>query len=307
MKKHTISVIIPVYNAESYLDGCIKSFINQTFTDFELILVNDGSTDRSSEICSRAAADDGRIVLIDKKNGGVSSARNAGLDAASGDWIVFADSDDFAQPDCLRVLLEAAINSKADFAVGGFRKLTGNICDDITFPEGTCESSPGALLHLATWGQIFSKAIIDRINLRFDEQLTHSEDALFVIRFAMEARRITHIRGIVYVYRIHPLSACHTANRKGRLQSHMAFVGKLLSLSDGQTDRIKSEIDSIASTVIKSGIGAFAADRLCLSDLREGWRQAHATCSRLAPGPVTYLFVCLRARIRTIKKKLLSK
>ena len=127
MKKHTISVIIPVYNAESYLDGCIKSFINQTFTDFELILVNDGSSDRSSEICSRAAADDGRIVLIDKKNGGVSSARNAGLDAASGDWIVFADSDDFAQPDCLRVLLEAAINSKADFAVGGVRRVTGNI------------------------------------------------------------------------------------------------------------------------------------------------------------------------------------
>lgn len=307
MKKHTVSVIIPVYNAESYLDECIRSFTNQSFTDFELILVNDGSTDRSYEICNRAARHDSRIILIDKKNGGVSSARNAGLDSASGDWIVFADSDDFALPDCLKILHDAVVNSKADFAVGGFRKLTGNICEDITFPEGTSESTPGALLHLATWGQIFSKSIIDRFNLRFDEQLTHSEDALFVIRFAMAARTITHIRDIIYAYRIHPLSACHTANRTGRLKSHMTFVGRLLSLADGQTESIKSEIDSIASTVISSGISAFAADRLCLSDLREGWRQAHAACPRLAPGHISFLFICLRARIRTIKKKLLTK
>ena len=93
-----ISIIVPVYNAENYLDNCIKSILNQTFEDFELILVNDGSTDKSSHICNYYKKIDSRIKLINKKNGGVSSARNKGLEVAIGKYIGFVDSDDYIHP-----------------------------------------------------------------------------------------------------------------------------------------------------------------------------------------------------------------
>lgn len=95
MKTPKISVIIPVYNTEKYLDRCIQSIFNQTFTDFELLLINDGSTDRSGEICDEYAKRDKCIRVFHKENGGVSSARNLGLDEARGEWITFVDSDDY--------------------------------------------------------------------------------------------------------------------------------------------------------------------------------------------------------------------
>lgn len=94
-----ISVIIPVYNVENYLDRCMQSVINQTYNNLEIILINDGSTDRSSEICLKYKREDKRVIVIEKKNGGLSSARNIGLDNASGDFISFVDSDDWLKED----------------------------------------------------------------------------------------------------------------------------------------------------------------------------------------------------------------
>lgn len=95
MKQPTISVIVPVYNTEKYLGECVQSILNQIFTDFELLLIDDGSTDQSGAICDTYALQDKRVKVFHKENGGVSSARNMGLDEARGEWIVFVDSDDW--------------------------------------------------------------------------------------------------------------------------------------------------------------------------------------------------------------------
>ena len=112
-----LSIIIPVYNKEQYIDGCLTSILNQTFTDFELILVDDGSTDGSAAVCRRFADADHRISLITKPNGGVSSARNTGLSKADGKYIGFIDSDDAIEPDMYELLIRNAEQYQADVSI----------------------------------------------------------------------------------------------------------------------------------------------------------------------------------------------
>ena len=120
-----ISIIVPVYNVESYLSNCIDSILNQTFKDFELILVNDGSTDKSLEICKHYKNMDDRIFIIDKKNGGLSSARNAGLDIIKGEYIGFVDSDDYIHPQMYELLYKQIIENEADISMCEFKKVFG--------------------------------------------------------------------------------------------------------------------------------------------------------------------------------------
>ena len=112
-----ISIIVPVYQVEKYLNECIDSILAQTFTDFELILVDDGSPDNCPALCDAAAKRDSRVRVIHKQNGGVSTARNAGLDAAQGNWIAFVDSDDTAAPEYLEKMHKAVLETGADFAI----------------------------------------------------------------------------------------------------------------------------------------------------------------------------------------------
>lgn len=120
-----ISCIVPVYNVEKYLRRCVDSILNQTFTDFELILVDDGSPDNSPAICYEYAVKDSRIKVIHKVNGGVSSARNVGLDVAKGEWICFVDSDDLIEADYMQKMYEAAINNNSDFIMCGIHQIAG--------------------------------------------------------------------------------------------------------------------------------------------------------------------------------------
>lgn len=120
MKKHCeylVSFIIPIYNAEKYLDECIKSIIKQTYSNFELLLVNDGSTDNSAIICDTYANKDSRIKVIHKINGGVSSARNIGLDNAKGEYICFVDADDVIHPKLLETTLSVLMETQQDIII----------------------------------------------------------------------------------------------------------------------------------------------------------------------------------------------
>ena len=109
-----ISIIVPVYNTEKYLDQCIQSILSQTYTDFELLLIDDGSTDSSGVICDRYAEQDSRVRVFHKPNGGVSSARNIGLDNTKGEWITFLDSDDWIAPSMLDEVYKTAMVNDAD-------------------------------------------------------------------------------------------------------------------------------------------------------------------------------------------------
>ena len=117
----TISIIVPVYKVEKYLQKCIDSILAQTFRDFELILVDDGSPDNCPALCDAAAQKDARIRVIHQKNGGLSAARNAGLDIARGEWIGFVDSDDAIEPEMYKTLYDIAVQENADVVVCNFR------------------------------------------------------------------------------------------------------------------------------------------------------------------------------------------
>lgn len=115
-----VSVIVPIYNVEEYLERCVDSILNQTFTDFELILVNDGSTDNCGVICDRYAKKDPHIKVIHKENGGLSDARNAGIDVSAGQYMMFIDSDDYIDPKMLEILYERILNDGSDMALCNF-------------------------------------------------------------------------------------------------------------------------------------------------------------------------------------------
>lgn len=117
-----VSVIIPVYNVEAYLERCISSVGNQTYQSIQLVLVDDGSTDRSGEICDAWAAKDSRVTVIHQENGGVSAARNTGLEKACGEYILWVDSDDYIAPDAVEKLINSALRTNADMVICDFVK-----------------------------------------------------------------------------------------------------------------------------------------------------------------------------------------
>ena len=121
-----ISVVVPVYKVEKYLCRCVDSILAQTFTDFELILVDDGSPDNSGAMCDDYAAKDSRVRVIHKENGGLSDARNAGIEAAKGECLFFIDSDDMIHTDTLRILYESLTQGDAQISVGGFERFQGD-------------------------------------------------------------------------------------------------------------------------------------------------------------------------------------
>ena len=194
--KQKISIIVPVYNARKTLDRCIRSLLEQTHRDLEILLVNDGSKDNSLEICRDYARQDDRIRIIDKPNGGVSSARNAGLEAATGDFIMFCDSDDFAYPDWCGCML--AHYTPGDFTLCEF---TWEEIEqpDARIPEETvdrkCYMHRNHLM-CAPYNKIFDGAVIREKNLRFSRELSLGEDFVFCLQY------LCAITGnIRYVYR----------------------------------------------------------------------------------------------------------
>lgn len=189
MSNPKISVIIPVYNAEATLRRCVDSVLSQTFTDFECLLINDGSKDRSGEICDEYAAKDSRVRVFHKENGGVSSARNVGLDNATGEWIAFVDSDDWVGE---KYLESFSGNLDADFVIGGFQRVKNNDIVTVNYwdflPEGryTCyknllEDNLSRLVFRVPWAKLFKKSIAQRV--RFDLKIRVGEDSLYVLEY----------------------------------------------------------------------------------------------------------------------------
>lgn len=121
-----ISVIVPVYNVEKYLDKCVQSILNQTYENIELVLIDDGSTDGSSKICDKYGKIDSRVKVIHKENGGLSSARNRGIDEAVGKFITFIDSDDYIHHQMLEILYEGIIKNKSDISICEYRRFDEN-------------------------------------------------------------------------------------------------------------------------------------------------------------------------------------
>lgn len=178
-----ITIIIPVYKAEKHIHRSVDSLLSQSFRDWECILVVDGTPDSSSLICQQYSKRDSRFITIIKKNGGVSSARNVGLDAASGDYVVFLDSDDRLAQDALLILYNSMVGN-AEMAILGasFEDEEGNKTLWRGFEDGkiTKTDDYGSLLRYGTvWGKIYKRTIIVENGLRFNETICNGEDCLF--------------------------------------------------------------------------------------------------------------------------------
>lgn len=207
MNNPKISVIVPVYNAEKWLRRCVGSILAQTYTDFELLLINDGSTDDSGVICDEYAGKNSRIRVFHKPNGGVSSARNLGLDNARGEWITFVDSDDWVELEYLECLLSnvgGAELSICDFVIRGSDEVwpdkieTGLISKDKLAAFYT-ETYP--YCHLtAPWIKLYKKSIIEENNIRFKEDISTLEDTIFVLEYLRWVENITCSNRKLYNY-----------------------------------------------------------------------------------------------------------
>lgn len=181
-----ISVIVPVYNAEKTLRQCVDSILSQEFKDFELLLVDDGSKDGSPAICDEYAEKDARVRVFHKENGGVSSARNVGLDNAKGEWITFIDSDDFVTEG----YFDGVVGSEEAILIKGYKSFNHNgIVGSRTYEElNKISDLKGFLNHYLTdslvrcpWSKFYKKSIIG--NLRFLTDMRIGEDAFFVFKY----------------------------------------------------------------------------------------------------------------------------
>lgn len=235
MNNELISIIVPIYNTEKYLRQCLDSILNQTYTNFEVLLVNDGSTDSSGMICQEYVENDSRFRYFEKENGGASSARNLGLERSGGAYITFIDSDDWVEPNYLDVLYTALKENDTDVAISTYKRfaqdgvfyLRSYSREDDEFLNIGTRSRDSFLEILPRLGEldhsfysISSKLIKREIigNLLFDEQVSYAEDLNFFFYLYLGVESVVYVRDYTYVYRTHDASTSQNVNELQALQ-----------------------------------------------------------------------------------------
>lgn len=284
-----ISIIIPVYNAERFLKECLDSVSNQTCSDLEILIVNDGSTDGSPEICDSFAQKDSRVRVFHNKNAGASEARNFGIKKASGDYIVFFDSDDYAEPDLCEKLLSAIENDSTDFAFCGYRNIaSAGITDRLlydsakTFREqeyreeivaatlgltGSKLKNPEKLDKLTPiWARIYKRNIIIDNDIKFvDLKKVPSECLLFNFEYCLRARSASYVHEPLYYYRRNTGISLTKHYREGlweRWKYWITYTGDIVS-SEGDPEDLRSAFYSrLCSAVIPLGGNAMKKQKI---------------------------------------------
>lgn len=208
MNEPKVSIIVPVYKVEQYIEKCIQSILGQSYRNFELILIDDGSPDSSGSICDRYAAEDSRVRVVHKQNEGVSVARNTGLDIATGDYITFIDSDDYVSEYYLKHLLTAIVSGNVDLVVEGYMRVYADRADILTYPQIKCVPQQYSLLfsecglqkNCSPWGKLFRRSVIVAHGLRFTPKVHLGEDIIFVLNYISYTKGIAVINETDYYY-----------------------------------------------------------------------------------------------------------
>ena len=206
-----VSIIVPVYNAEQYLRRCVDSILNQEYTDYELLLVNDGSTDASGDICEEYGDQDPRVIVIQKENTGVSDSRNRALDRARGKYLQFLDSDDWITPDATRLFVRAAEEYGCDMVISDFYRVVGERLS----PKGDIEEegvltreefaahmmeNPADFYYGVLWNKLYRRDIVEEHKLRMDTDISWCEDFMFNLEYIRHARRFYALHTPIYYY-----------------------------------------------------------------------------------------------------------
>lgn len=225
-----ISVIVPVYNVQKYLDNCIESIVNQSYNNLEIILVDDGSTDNSPQICDSWAFKDNRIKVIHKENGGASSARNAGIDAFTGNFIAFVDGDDYIDSDMYEVMLKQITENDADAAAcgivreseNGYKEFWGSddaeveLYDNMTLLKKIGEAN--GILPVSPCNKLFKRNVVSQI--RFDTRFKYAEDTLFNFMVGLNIRKMVVQNVTRYHYINNSSSASHKSFNLAKFDEH---------------------------------------------------------------------------------------
>ena len=224
-----ISVIVPVYNVADYLDQCVQSIVDQSYTNLEILLIDDGSTDECPQKCDAWAESDARIKVIHKENGGVSEARNVGLDLCSGEYIAFVDSDDWIHPEMLQRMLISLEQVHADICSCSIASCYSDrqICWGekkyrVSDAEGALELFLSETsFPVCVWNKIYKRALWQ--DIRFPIKLTCGEDAVSCCSVVGSAERIVHLTDVLYYYRVRPESAMTAAFSKRSMDEEAAW------------------------------------------------------------------------------------
>jgi glycosyltransferase involved in cell wall biosynthesis len=244
-KEKLISIIVPAYNVDKFLSNCIESIINQTFTNFELILVNDGSTDSSAEICDSFAKYDARIIVIHQENKGLVNARKTGLRVASGKYVLYIDGDDYVETNFCELLIKETYNFDADIVIGGYiRNYRGRMIKvKNILPAGRYENNEiekiwekmiftgdffSHGISTYSWGKLFKRDILIPIQMAIPPNITIGEDAACVYPFISKTNKLVITKASNYHYVQHQSSMLKSISNVGyeieKLTSLFSFL-----------------------------------------------------------------------------------
>ena len=245
MNQPLVSIILPVYNAQSHLARCVGSICAQTYQNIEIIILNDGSKDQSLPVCEEFRQKDPRILLVDKANSGVSDTRNLGLKLASGKYVEFVDSDDYLDPDFTERLVAAAEENEADFVIAPYKmvipagaskpeQVLDKIQDELGvmsvarppemreygfLPAGVYDKDtfalrlmdkPASYFYSVLWNKLYRRDLLTRNDIQFVSEMRWAEDLVFNLRYIQYAERFVAIDKPGYYYVQNPQSICHT-------------------------------------------------------------------------------------------------
>ena len=206
-----VSVIVPVHNAQATLSRCINSIIHQEYTDLELLLIDDGSTDGSGAICDEFASQDERVMVVHKENSGVSDSRNLALSRARGVYLQFVDSDDWITPDATKRFVKTAEESGCDLVIADFYRVIGERLS----PKGNIDAAepfsreqyaaymmenPADFYYGVLWNKLFRREIVEQYHLRMDPSVSWCEDFMFNLEYIRHARVFSAIQIPLYYY-----------------------------------------------------------------------------------------------------------
>lgn len=281
-----VSIIVPVFNVEKKLSTCVDALLKQTYEDVRIILINDGSTDKSGLICDEYSKIDRRVQTIHIKNSGVSAARNTGLEYANSPYVMFVDSDDKIESELVERLLDKALDEDADFVMCGYKK-NFMVNDEIeNVQHYPCKPYSGdiagflkkvehyvgkPLLQGPCW-KLFRRRIISIHNILFPEQMSYGEDAIFVYTYLKYVKNISTIDEELYCYNVYDNESLSRVFRKDKFEINLYLMQTLKLLFT----RHKVEYDE-----------AFFNNQICgfyISYIGEMWRCSEKINSKLRHG-----------------------
>lgn len=257
-----ISIIVPIYNVEQYLDKCIKSIQCQTYDNLEIILVDDGSPDQCGDICERYAKEDDRIRVIHKKNGGLADARNHGLEIATGDYIAFVDSDDYIHPQMYERMMKVAIEENSDIVICDWKKVLPNENDSfeklnsdkyqLQNVDGKkiqylyFEEPDSRITYTVAWNKLYAKEIFQ--GRRFPTGKVH-EDEFVTFKTLYDAKKIVYLQEALYFYLMRDASIMGKFNVK-RFDIFDAYAEKIAFFSSKGEKELASKTYFMAAHML---------------------------------------------------------